>query len=65
MLTAKGIESWIWPLVFGGLLLQGVGFFVLRTSLGLGWSFVIGGAVAALAGVALIVVRSRMPSSKE
>ena len=65
MASAKRVEGWIWPLVFGGLLLLCVGIFVLRTSLGLGWTFVTLGALAALAGLALIVVRSRMQTPKE
>ena len=65
MATAKQLETWIWPLIFGGLLLLGVGIFVLRGSLGLGWTFVTVGAVAVLAGAVLIVLRSRLPIDKE
>lgn len=50
----------IWILIYGGLLGVGLGLSVQRTDDALGWGIVSGGAAAALLGVALIYVRSRM-----
>jgi hypothetical protein len=61
-MDAKRIEKWTWPLIYGGLLLLSLGLFVLRRSegLGLGWVLVIAGVASAVAGVVLVVLRSRM-----
>jgi hypothetical protein len=53
----------IWVLIYGGLLMVCLGVFVLRSAEGLGWSLIGLGAVAAVAGAALVVVRSRMKES--
>ena len=66
-MDAKRIENWIWPLIYGGLLLLSLGLFVWRSSAGLamGWVLVIAGVAAAGAGVLLVVARSRMPEKPE
>ena len=61
------VEALVWILIYGGLLALGLGTFVLRQSAGEGQViaavlFVVG-AIAVLAGVVLVVVRSRMPDS--
>lgn len=56
------VEALVWVLIYGGLLLLVLGLFVARSDAGLGWVLGSAGAVLAAAGVALIVVRSRMRS---
>jgi hypothetical protein len=53
------LDKLIWVLIFGGLLLVSLGLFVEERNATLGWSMVLGGALGALAGGALIVVRAR------
>jgi hypothetical protein len=60
VMKARTIEKWIWPLIFGGLLVLVLGLAVMDADAQLGWSLsVLGGAAAAL-GVAFIFVRARM-----
>ena len=59
-MKATTVETWVWVLIYGGLLLVCLGFFVYRSEPALGWILGSGGGVAAAAGVLLIVVRSRM-----
>jgi vacuolar-type H+-ATPase subunit I/STV1 len=54
------LDALIWVLIYGGLLSIGLGVAVQRSNDLLGWSFVTGGALAALAGAALVFVRSRI-----
>jgi hypothetical protein len=54
------IEAWVWLLIYGGLLLVCLGWFVAHTDAGLGWGLGSMGGVAAAVGVLLIVMRSRM-----
>lgn len=56
------LESLIWMLIYGGLLLAGLGLAVQRTDDPLGWGMVVVGALAAVIGVVLIWVRSRQTS---
>ncbi len=60
--TAARLERWAWVLIYGGLLVLVLGLAVERFDDPLGWSLVVGGGVATLAGVLLIVWRSRLPS---
>jgi hypothetical protein len=55
------LDVLIWVLIYGGLLAVCLGVFVLRTSPTLGWTLIGGGALLAVAGAALLVVRSRRP----
>ena len=66
-MDAKRIEKWIWPLIYGGLLLLSLGLFVWRRTegLGLGWGLVLTGVAASVAGVLLLLARSRMPDKPE
>ncbi|MBE0550631.1 MAG: hypothetical protein IH627_23805 [Rubrivivax sp.] len=52
----------IWLLIYGGLLLAGLGIFVMRHDAVLGWVLVVAGALETAAGVVLIWVRSRRKS---
>ena len=54
------VETWVWVLIYGGLLAVSLGIFVARQDDVLGTTVVAAGAVAAAAGVVLIYVRSRM-----
>jgi hypothetical protein len=58
--NAAAVERWVWILIYGGLLSLCVGLFAGRSDAGLGAALVVGGVVAVLSGVLLIVVRSRM-----
>ena len=58
------LEKLIWLLIYGGLLVLCVGLFVARTGAALGLVMVVGGAIVALAGAVLIVVRARIEDPK-
>ena len=54
-------ERWAWITLYSGLLVLCLGVFVLRADTLLGLVLVVAGAAGAVAGVGLIVLRSRMP----
>lgn len=56
------VETLVWVLIYGGLLLVGLGLSVQRMHDPLGWSLVVIGGIGAAIGVVLIYVRSRMKS---
>ena len=58
--SAERIETWIWVLIYGGLLVCGLGVALSRGGLAYGWAVSVIGIVLAVAGVVLIYVRSRM-----
>jgi uncharacterized membrane protein HdeD (DUF308 family) len=58
--SAARIETWVWVLIYGGLLLCGLGVALTRGGLGYGWTVSVIGIVLAVAGVVLVYVRSRM-----
>ena len=59
--VAQRIEAFIWPLIFGGMFLGSLGFSLQRERDLLGWALVAAGACAIVAGVVLLLVRSRLP----
>jgi hypothetical protein len=59
-LSIQRVESLIWPLIYGGLLAVCLGWFLTPVRGPWGELLITGGAIAAAAGVVLIVVRSRM-----
>lgn len=59
-MNTKKVEKWVWILVYGGLLVMGLGIAMERQGGELGHLLVVAGVAAAIAGVALIFVRSRM-----
>jgi hypothetical protein len=61
-MKAATVEKLVWVLIYGGLLLGGLGLFVDREGSALGIGMVVIGAVAALVGIVLVWVRSRMQS---
>jgi LPXTG-motif cell wall-anchored protein len=61
MSTAK-LETLIWVLIYGGLLLVVFGLFVQRTLPATGWTLIVVGAIVTVVGAVLIWVRSRRKS---
>ena len=59
-MKTKKVEKWVWILIYGGLLVMGLGIAMERHGGDLGHLLVVGGIAAAAGGVALIFVRSRM-----
>ena len=53
----------IWILIYGGLFLAILGYALQRGGDAWGWGLVGGGLLGAAVGVALIVVRSRLPDT--
>lgn len=64
-MKASTLETLIWVLIYGGLLVLSLSVFVARSSVAQGATLSTVGIGAAVAGVVLIVVRSRMKSSQE
>lgn len=60
--AARLVERWVWILLYGGLLVLCLGLATVAHDAVLGHALLVAGALAAVAGVALIVVRSRMKS---
>ncbi len=56
----KALEAWAWVLIYAGLLLVMMGFY-LQSSGGSGWLLQLLGALLVLPGVVLIVIRARRP----
>ncbi len=54
------VDTLIWVMFYGGLLTVGLGMSVLRSDDGLGYGLIVAGVVMAVAGFALLYVRSRM-----
>ncbi len=63
-LDAARLDALVWTLVFGGLLVVGLGIALQRQGAGYGWGVVVAGAVLVAAGVVLVWVRSRVPDSE-
>jgi hypothetical protein len=59
-LAAGRIETLVWVLIYGGLLVFGLGVALSRGGLDYGWGVSLVGVVVAVAGVVLVYVRSRM-----
>ena len=60
-MRTKTVEKLTWVLIYGGLLVLSLGLFLLRSSADMGWALLLAGAAGVVAGVALVVARSRMP----
>nr|WP_297350303.1 hypothetical protein [uncultured Caldimonas sp.] len=56
------VETLVWVLIYGGLLVLSLGYFVGRQEQTLGNGLMLGGAAIAGIGVVLVYVRSRMKS---
>ncbi len=59
-MSNKALETWAWVLIYAGLLLVMLGFF-LQTEGGSGWLLQGLGALVVVPGVLMIVIRSRRP----
>ena len=55
------LERWTWVLIYGGLLVIGLGLFMLRAGQAPGWPLLLGGGALVAVGAVLVVVRSRRP----
>ena len=58
-MSTERAEKFIWPLLFVGLFIGGLGFALARSDDTLGWVFHLVGGVLMLAGAALLWMRSR------
>ena len=58
---AQRIETFIWPLIFGGMLIGSLGFSLQRERDAIGWALVVIGGCAIVVGAVLLWVRSRLP----
>ena len=54
------VDIFVWVLIYGGLIVFGLGVALSRGGFDDGWTFSVVGIVLALAGVVLVYVRSRM-----
>ena len=59
---APAVETWVSVLVYAGLLLACLGWFVARSEPGLGWLLMLGGGGLVAIGVLLFYLRSSLPS---
>ncbi len=59
-MKASRVEALVWVLIYGGGLVGSLGLFVQRAHEPLGWTLVVAGGTAAVVGVVLIWVRSKM-----
>ncbi len=58
--AASKLETWIWVLIYLGLILLGLGLSVQRGDAALGWGLLTVGGVGVVVGSVLVWVRSRM-----
>ena len=64
-LSRARIEVLVWALIYGGLLVCGIGIALSRGGHGYGWGFVTVGLAAAAVGALLIWWRSRIVDTPE
>lgn len=64
-MKASTLETWVWVLIYGGLLAVSLGLFVMRQDAVLGTVVTTIGGVTAAVGVVLIYVRSRLGDSAQ
>jgi hypothetical protein len=65
MSRAKRLETWSWVFIYAGLLSLGLGVALVRGGAAWGWTVVVAGSGAAVAGVVMIWLRSRMPMAPD
>jgi hypothetical protein len=58
------LETLIWVLIYGGLLVLSLALFVARRSDGIGTALAVVGGACTAAGAVLIYVRSRMKAER-
>ena len=54
------LETWTWVLIYGGLLAAVLGLFVEKSQAQSGSAFYTVGGLSVLAGIVLVILRSRM-----
>jgi hypothetical protein len=59
-MSARRIDSLVWILIYGGMFGGGLGYALWRSGEAHGATVMALGAAAAIAGIVLVVVRSRM-----
>ena len=59
-MSTRKTEAWIWVLVYGGMIVLGIGLAVQRDDATTGWAIACAGAVLIALGALLVWVRSRM-----
>ena len=64
-MTPEKLHTWIWVLLYGGLLAVSLGVFVLLRGGLLGWPLVVVGVLAVVLGLVFIAVRARMTPDKK
>ena len=60
-MSASRLETLVWVLIYGGLILVALGFAMPHSENTLGWTLIVLGGVIAAVGAVLIWVRSRLP----
>ncbi|HEY9068439.1 MAG TPA: hypothetical protein VIO33_25870 [Burkholderiaceae bacterium] len=63
--AASRVEVWVWVLIYGGLILFGLGLSAQRSDAAIGWLLIVAGVVAVIVGGLLVWVRSRMKETKQ
>jgi hypothetical protein len=61
-MTTASTEKYIWPLIFAGLFIGGLGFTVARSDDTLGWVFNLVGGTLILVGAVILWLCSRARS---
>jgi hypothetical protein len=64
-MNAKLVHTWIWILIYAGIILLALGLAVQRSDTTLGWGIAGPGIALISGGIVLIWVRSRMKTTKE
>jgi membrane protein DedA with SNARE-associated domain len=64
MSTATRIDAWIWVVVYGGLIVLGVGLTMQRSDDAFGWVIAMFGALLIAVGALLVWIRSRIKTDR-
>ena len=59
-MSARRIDTWVWALIYVGMILLALGLAMRREGAALGWGIAVLGMALVAVGVVLIWVRSRM-----
>jgi hypothetical protein len=59
-MTPKRLQTWVWLLIYAGIILLALGLSVQRSDASLGWGIAAPGMASIALGIVLIWVRSRM-----
>ena len=58
--ASKKVDTWIWVLIYLGMILLGLGLSVSRSDAVVGWALMAAGGIGVVVGSVLVWVRSRM-----